>query len=71
MNDKLNYDHIIIQVSDLDGDWWRAQVNFDWDKVQTKDVPKITTITVQARGKTEDTKTLNAEFDTSTTINFL
>jgi len=72
MNAKLNFDHIIIQVTDYEGDWWRAQVNFDWNFEQPKTVhPKITTITVQARGMAEDTMTLNSVFDTSTTINFL
>jgi hypothetical protein len=73
MDNILNCDFIIIQVTDYQGDWWRAQVNFDWHDggPHGDDYPRITTIIVQARGEAEDSKTLNAEFDTSTTINFL
>jgi len=72
MDDVLDCDCIIIQVTDTDGNWWRAEVNFDWDEVQPKDVhPKITTISVHASGEIEEIKTLNSIFDTSTTIDFL
>ena len=41
MNSVLDYDYIVIQVTDIDGNWWRAQVNFD-------NGPKIINIDVKA-----------------------
>jgi len=72
MEIDLNCDCIIIQVTDIEGNWWRAEITFDWNYYQPKDVhPKITTVVVKAKDKTEDTKTLDSIFDTSTTIDFL
>ena len=64
MNSVLDYDYIVIQVTDIDGNWWRAQVNFD-------NGPKIINIDVKAKDKPEDSRTDDFDIDSTTTIDFL
>lgn len=67
VNNKLNKDFIRIIVTDYKGDWWRADISFNWAGEQ-----EISGITVKAKDK--DLSTYLDEdfgFNTTTTIDLL